>query len=80
MLKVCRCLDCSTVEVQRKEQVLKITGGYEPTNIYNADKIGLFFRVPPNKTPSFKGDPCNGAKNSKYAIGVLSTCDASQKA
>jgi hypothetical protein len=53
------------VEVQRREQVLKITEGYEPTNIYNAGGLGLFFRVPSNKTLSFKGDSWNGAKNSK---------------
>jgi hypothetical protein len=33
-----------------KEKVLKIIEGYEPENIYNAEKSGLFFRPPPNIT------------------------------
>jgi hypothetical protein len=40
----------------RKEQLLKITGSYEPMNIYIADETGLFFRLPPNKTWSLTGD------------------------
>jgi len=51
--------------------VLQITEGYKPKNLYNADEKGLFLRVPPNKTLSFKGDPCNGAKNSKQAISCV---------
>jgi hypothetical protein len=64
------------VEEWRKEQLLKIFGGYEPKNIYNADETGLFFRLPPNKTLSLKGDPCNGGKNSMERITVLLACSA----
>jgi hypothetical protein len=44
----------------RKEQLLKITKGYEPKNIYNAHETGLYISLPPNKTLSVKGNPCNG--------------------
>jgi hypothetical protein len=53
----CKSVDPSTVEEWRKEQLLKIFESYEPKNIYNADETGLFFRLPPNKTLSLKGDP-----------------------
>jgi hypothetical protein len=67
----CKSVDSSTVEEWRKEQLLKIFEGYEPKNIYNADETVPFFRLPPNKTLSLKGDPCNGGKNSKERITVL---------
>jgi hypothetical protein len=64
------------VEEWRKEQLLKIFEGYEHKNVYNEDETGLFFRLPPNKTLSVKGDPCNGGKNSKERITVLLACNA----
>jgi hypothetical protein len=55
----------------RKEQLLKVIDAYGPKNICIADETGLFFRFPPNSTPSLKGDPCNGGKNSKEKITIL---------
>jgi hypothetical protein len=72
----CKNVDSSTVEEWRKEQLFKIFEGYKPTNIYNADETGLFFRLLPRKTLSLKGDPCNGGKNSKERIMVLLACNA----
>jgi hypothetical protein len=72
----CKNVDSSTEEEWRKEQLLKIFDVYELKNIYNADESGLFFRLPPNKTLSLKGDPCNGGKNSKERITVLLACNA----
>jgi hypothetical protein len=43
-------VDSTAVEECRKGQSPKITDGYEPKNIHNADETGLFFRLPPNKT------------------------------
>jgi len=63
MYKTCqesaKRIDPSTVENRKKEQLLKIitnpkTGNNnKPKNIYNADEIGLFFWLPPNKTMGF---------------------------
>jgi hypothetical protein len=72
----CRCVDSSTVGEWRNEQLLKIIKGDKPKNIYNADKTGLFLRLPPNKTLSVKGDSCSGGKNSKERITVLLACNA----
>jgi hypothetical protein len=55
----------STMEDWRREQLLKITEFYKPKNIYNADWTGLFFRIPPNKTLSWKGSSCHYGKNSQ---------------
>jgi hypothetical protein len=71
VLGECKNVDSSTVEEWRKEQLLRIFEGYKSKNIYNAEEIGLFFRLPPNKTLSLKGDPCNGGKNSKKRITVV---------
>jgi DDE superfamily endonuclease. len=66
----------STVEVLRKVYVLKIVGGFEPKNMYNADESGLFFRLPSNRTLTFKGDSCNGGKNTRERITGLLACSA----
>jgi hypothetical protein len=60
----------------RKGQLLKIIGGAEHKNTHNSDETGLFYKLPPNKTLSLKGDPCNGWKNSAEKITVLLVCDA----
>jgi hypothetical protein len=44
---------------------------YEPKNIYNADKTGLFFRVSPTKSLAVKGEKCIGGKTSKERLTVL---------
>jgi hypothetical protein len=76
VLGECKSVDSSTVGQWRKEKLLKIIEGYEPKNIYNADETELFFRLPPNKTISLKRESCNGGKNSKEMIMVLSLCNA----
>jgi hypothetical protein len=75
ILEECKSVDSSAVEVWRKGQWLKITGGDEHKNIYNAHETGLF-RLPRKKTLHFKGDPCNAVKNSKDRIRVLLACTA----
>lgn len=44
---------------------------YEPCNIFNADETALFFKALPDKTITFKGDPCVGGKRSKERVTVL---------
>jgi len=67
-------MDSSTVEKWRKELLFKINGGYKHM-IYNASEAGLFSRLPPDKTWSLKGDPCNGGKNSNE-INFFLACKA----
>jgi hypothetical protein len=56
--------------------LLKITEGYKPKHIYNADETMLFVRFQPNKTMSLKWNLCNGGKNSKKRIMILLSCNA----
>lgn len=44
---------------------------YEPADVFNADETALFFKALPDKTITFKGDPCVGGKRSKERVTVL---------
>jgi len=44
---------------------------YSPADIYNADKLGLFFKMLPDRSYVFKDDPCIGGKQSKERLSVL---------
>jgi hypothetical protein len=46
-------------------------GGYEPRDVYNEDETGLFFNVLPDRTLVYKGESCDGRKNSKDRLTVL---------
>ena len=48
-----RSVDCSTVELWRKAQLLQIIEGYEPKNVYSANETGLFVRLPHYKALIF---------------------------
>ncbi len=43
----------------------KLLEEYEPKDIFNADETGLFFKLLPDRTYTFKGDTCHGGKKSK---------------
>lgn len=53
------------------EMLADLTAGYDPEDIFNVDETGLFYKCLPDKTLSFKGDACNGGKNSKLRLTVL---------
>lgn len=60
--------DCETW----KQTVLRpILEKYPRKDIFNADETGLFFKCLPNKTLTFKNDPCFGGKQSKLRITIL---------
>lgn len=43
---------------------------FKSDDVYNMDETGIFFRMTPDKTLTFKGDPCHGGKKSKERITV----------
>jgi hypothetical protein len=45
--------------------------GYEPCDVYNADEMGLFFNVLPDRTLAYKGETCHRGKHSKDRLNVL---------
>lgn len=55
--------------------------GFAPKDVFNADETGLFFKLLPDKTLSFKGEACHGGKLSKDRITVLvgGNADGSEK-
>lgn len=44
---------------------------YAPSDIFNCDETGLFFKMLPDRTLSFSGDSCAGGKLSKERITVM---------
>ena len=50
---------------------------YSPDCIYNADETGLFYKLLPNKTLTYKGDRCIRGKKSKERVTILSACNIS---
>ena len=59
---------------QWRDSALKTTlAKYQPSDVYNADETGLFWRLLPSKTFHFKGQACHGGKAPKDRITVL-TC------
>jgi hypothetical protein len=59
----------------------RILKQYAPKDIYNMDETGIFFRLTPDKTLTFKGDSCHGGKKSKERItaAVCANMDGSDK-
>lgn len=55
-----------------KNLILKeILSNYKPSDIYNLDETGLFFRLQPDKTLCFRQENCSGGKKSKERLTVL---------
>lgn len=48
---------------------------YSPSDIYNADETGLFYKMLPDKTLHYKRERCHGGKMSKERITVLPICN-----
>ena len=59
----------------------KLLKGYTPKDVFNADETGLFWRLLPDMTFSFKGDKCHGGKKSKERLSLLlcANMDGSEK-
>jgi hypothetical protein len=60
-----------SVVSEYKPKLLELISPYEPKNIYNADKTGLFFLALPTKSLAVKGENCTGGKMSKERLTVL---------
>lgn len=50
---------------------------YSPDDVFNADEAGLFYKCLPDKTFTFKGQPCHGGKLSKDRVTVLVSANMS---
>ena len=65
--------DINWIEVNNWQQgaLQDILKQYSPNDIFNVDETGLFWRLLPNKTLSFKGERCTTGKKSKERITIL---------
>ncbi|KMZ76545.1 hypothetical protein ZOSMA_10068G00010, partial [Zostera marina] len=74
-------VDMEAVDNWRQDILIKLLTEYSPKNVFNVDETGLFWRLMPDKTMTFKGDKCSGGKKSKERITVLvgSNMDGSEK-
>ena len=54
---------------------------FEPRDIFNADETGIFYRLLPDRSLTFKGETCNGGKRSKERLTVMvcANMDGSEK-
>ena len=54
----------------RKECIPSVCKGYAPSNIFNMDETGLFYRDTTKSTYFKKGETCSSGKHSKEPITV----------
>jgi transposase len=52
-------------------QLPALMAEFKEEDIFNLDETGLFWRLLPDKTLTFKNDPCSGGKRSKERITLL---------
>ncbi|XP_057327621.1 tigger transposable element-derived protein 4-like [Microplitis mediator] len=72
--------EAADVPIGTKEEWLSqkwpiLCQGYKPEDIFNADELGLFYNMTPDKTLKFKGDKCTGGKLSKRRITVMAAAN-----
>ena len=64
-------VNLSVVENWTETVLPSLLKDYSPEDVYNADETGLFFHAQPKKTLHFRGERCDGGKQSKERISVL---------
>jgi hypothetical protein len=58
------------------EELPKMINGYQPKEIINVDKTGLFYNLQPSMALTYKGNSCHGGMKSKQRVTVLLGCNA----
>lgn len=66
-------VDVDCVSSCRDCKLLQLLHGYSPDDVLNADESGLFCRMRPGKTFSFKSDACHGGKTIEGADNMSGT-------
>ena len=60
-----------TVVNDYKAELPKLIDGYSPSDVFNGDELGLYYRALPKKTLATSGDDCAGGKDSKLRLTVF---------
>jgi hypothetical protein len=68
--------DSETAVDRKNDQLLQETKEYDPCDIYNSDKTGLFLNLQPSKSHTFCGGPCHDRTKSKQLVTMLCACSA----
>lgn len=55
----------------KESNLKKILEDYSPSDIFNADETGLFYRCLPSRTLVTKGETCSGDKIPKERITLM---------
>jgi len=71
-----RRVDSETAVDRKNDQLLQETKEYDPCDIYNSDKIGLFLNLQPSKSRTFRGGPSHDGTKSKLQVTMLCACSA----
>ena len=67
-------VDLNVCEDWKESSLLPVVRQYDPSNICNADEMGLYWRLLPDKTHAVAGDSCAGGKNSKGKSDPARVC------
>ena len=61
------------IDTEAWEVTLQRILDFDPKDVFNADKTGLFYKCLPNKSLSFQGESCSGHKipKEKVSTGIL---------
>jgi hypothetical protein len=66
-----RHVDSETAIDRKNDWPLQETKEYDPCDIYNSDKTGLFLNLQPGKSHTFHGGPCHDGTKSKQRLHCL---------
>ena len=55
----------------KENTLLPLLQRYDPSDAFNADETGLYWRLMPDKTHAVSGETCTGGKKSKERITLL---------
>ena len=68
--------DHTAANTWQSTQLKLIREEFQNKDIFNADETGLFWKMTPDRTLSFRGDSCKGGKRSKERVTVLVAASA----
>ena len=65
-MKAGECGGVNETTIEARQKLKQILGKYEPRDIYNADKTGLFWQMLPENSLGFVGKKAHGSKQPKH--------------
>jgi len=74
-------VDMDAVKKWKDNELPKLLTDYIPSDVFNADELGLFYKCTPDRTYALKNKRCTGGKISNERVTVLAgaNMDGSEK-